>query len=90
MPVVPCTDYIEEVWKVLKGLPQVHIEGDLRDFLSVNEGLSIQERISEDGIIEGILRARRGEEDESDNEDDEEEKEKEEKKKRRKYRPYIY
>lgn len=90
LPVVPCTDDIEEMWKVLQGLPQVHTEGDLQDFLSVDEGLSTHERISEDGIIEGILRARGGVKKTSLIMRTTRKKKEKEKKKRRRYRLYIY
>lgn len=53
--------------------------------LSVDESISTHERVSENGIIEGILGPWRGEEDESDNEDIEDKD-----RKRRKYCPYIY
>lgn len=68
---------------VLKSLPQVHIDGDLQDFLTLDEGISTHERVSQDLIIEEILRARRDEENESGNENNE-------KKKRRKYPAHTY
>lgn len=71
LPVIPCTNEVKNLWIILKSLP------DLQDFWSI-KGVNTPERVSEDGIIEEILRARRGEEEESDNEDDEKRERREE------------
>lgn len=59
------------MWKIVKGLSQIHTDGDLQDFLFVDEEVSSHKRVSKDGIIEGILRTSGGEEDESVNKDNE-------------------